>query len=126
MLCARLCTVASCFRDLFEILTARFEHSGFTREALPASNGHVDIPRTDIHRVAYAPSLYGCYDSRAGSNKRVIDSLPRIGVIYDWPSHALDRLLRAMAVAGVVGPTNIPERALIPRSAPGMFRSFLH
>src|SRR6266576_3697713 len=72
---------------------------GAASEELPTRYDHVDISGVEFETVADATRHFGCNQSRARAEKRVIDHLAWPAVVGDRAAHALDRLLRAVSPA---------------------------
>src|ERR1700731_5344830 len=78
---------------LNEGLAARFEHGCLPGEILPAHHCDVDISRMKLDRVAAAGGHFRCDNCGAGADERIVNRLPRRGIVLDRALHALDGLL---------------------------------
>src|SRR5271166_2577341 len=96
---------------LIERAAIAVERGGHPCEVLPPLDRNINVGGANLDRVAGAAGHFGRDDRGAGTAKRLVNGLPGRGVILDWATHALDRLLRRVAGFGFQV-CNLPERRL--------------
>jgi hypothetical protein len=112
--------------DLVEGPAIAVEHRGLAREVLPALHPDVDIGGAKLDSVASAAGHRGRDYRCSTTTERLIDRLPRRGIVFDRPAHALDRLLRRVAGFRLLLLIDLPYRGLRPIAGPVRRLAFAH
>src|ERR1700758_4348394 len=98
--------------DVVEASTVAVEHRLLASKLLPTLHRNIDISRRDFNRVAHAAGHLSRDYRRAPAAERLVDGLPGRRIVLDRPAHALDRVLRAVAVFRFQIFVDLPQRRL--------------
>src|SRR5258708_3131036 len=86
-----------------------FERRGFACERLEGEYRHIYVGRIKFDCKAGATRHLGSDNGGAGPAEWLVDRLSWRGVVLDWPPHALDRFLGAVAVSIVLAGIDVPK-----------------
>src|SRR5689334_18405078 len=74
-------------------------------KCLPAAHSKVDVDWAKFYRETNSAGCFRGDKRRPGPQKRIVDGLAMIAIVYDWPAHALNRLLGAVGGLAVLSST---------------------